>query len=299
MSNNIDSLLVKHSPSLRQTAFFLTKNSDRSDDLFQETAERIKCLPQAFAQIVTFHAFAIFLQQHFFHQSKIRLMKKYILFAAMFAMFMACKNEKNTTAQTDDDDVPVVAEESEVDVDPNATDLDFAAAIAAYRKKDFETASKYITTALDDLKKEAAPTDAKSKKQLEQTETAMRSLAEQVKSGSVKSEAELQELFAHADMLSAHHYFELTETYAMNAPEKTEGFYQKALERMERANRKLEGETKAECNTIIGDVKTDLASGDQKAEKIGDAAGARVISIEKWLAAHAKKMGIKPPPYVE
>ena len=65
--------------------------------------------------------------------------------------FTACKNEKNTAPETEGDE-PEMIEEDEVDVVPNLTDIDFDAALDAFRKKEYEAASRYITIAVEDLK---------------------------------------------------------------------------------------------------------------------------------------------------
>lgn len=209
-------------------------------------------------------------------------------------VFAACKNEKNKEAITEEEE-PEMVEEDEVDVVPNSTDLDFDAAMDAYRKKDYEKASHYITTAIDDLKKDGAAVDAKSKKALDNTIAILQSLAEKVKTGKVAGEEELEALFAHVDMMTSHDYLLLTQVYAVNAPEKVEGAFRKAGDRMERATQKLDGEAKAEGNKILGAIKTDLGKTDIKANEIGNAAGKRVEEMAGWIKAHAEKLGIKAP----
>ncbi|MCB0578539.1 MAG: hypothetical protein KDD10_04425 [Phaeodactylibacter sp.] len=73
-------------------------------------------------------------------------MKKILFIASLMLVFTACKNEKNKEAIADEEE-PEMVEEDEIDVIPNAADLDFDAALDAYRKKDYETASHYITSA--------------------------------------------------------------------------------------------------------------------------------------------------------
>jgi hypothetical protein len=206
----------------------------------------------------------------------------------------ACKNEKNTAAQAEEEG-PEMVEEDEIDVVPNSTDLDFDAAMAAYRKKDFETASRYITTAIDDLKRDGAAVNAKSKKELETTIASLQSLAEKVKAGEVTGEEELEALFAHVDMMTSHDYLLLTQVYAVDAPEKMQSAFRKAGERMERATQKLDGEAKAEGEKILGAIKTDLGKTDIKANEIGNAAGKRVEEMAGWMKMQAEKLGIKAP----
>lgn len=221
-------------------------------------------------------------------------MKKILFIASLMLVFAACKNEKNKEAITEEEE-PEMVEEDEVDVVPNSTDLDFDAAMDAYRKKDYEKASHYITTAIDDLKKDGAAVDAKSKKALDNTIAILQSLAEKVKTGKVAGEEELEALFAHVDMMTSHDYLLLTQVYAVNAPEKVEGAFRKAGDRMERATQKLDGEAKAEGNKILGAIKTDLGKTDIKANEIGNAAGKRVEEMAGWIKAHAEKLGIKAP----
>lgn len=222
-------------------------------------------------------------------------MKKLILFAGLLIFFAACKNEKKMTPNLDDDDTPEMVEETEVDQEANSTNLDFNAAIAAFRQKDYATASKYIASAEIDVKKETTSTDAKSKKQLEQTLASMQSLAERVKSGKVSSEVELEEVFAYVDMMTSHHYLVLTEIYALDAPDKAKNSYQKAAEKMESAAKKLEGGAKEDCSSIAGTIKADLDAGEKLNSRIGEAAGEKVNKMQKWLAAKAAKFGIKAP----
>ncbi|MCB0597878.1 MAG: hypothetical protein H6557_35830 [Lewinellaceae bacterium] len=221
-------------------------------------------------------------------------MKKILFIASLMLVFAACKNEKNKEAITEEEE-PEMVEEDEVDVVPNSTDLDFDAAMDAYRKKDYEKASHYITTAIDDLKKDGAAVDAKSQKALDNTIAILQSLAEKVKTGKVAGEEELEALFAHVDMMTSHDYLLLTQVYAVNAPEKVEGAFRKAGDRMERATQKLDGEAKAEGNKILGAIKTDLGKTDIKANEIGNAAGKRVEEMAGWIKAHAEKLGIKAP----
>ena len=221
-------------------------------------------------------------------------MKKILFIASLMLVLAACKNEKNKEAITEEEE-PEMVEEDEVDVVPNSTDLDFDAAMAAYRKKDFEKASHYITTAIDDLKKDGAAVDAKSRKELETTIASLQSLAEKVKAGEVTGEEELEGLFAHVDMMTSHDYLLLTQVYAVDAPEKMQSAFRKAGERMERATQKLDGEAKTEGEKILGAIKTDLGKTDIKANEIGNAAGKRVEEMAGWIKAHAEKLGIKAP----
>ena len=78
-------------------------------------------------------------------------MKKILFIAGLLVFFTACKNEKNTAPETEGDE-PEMIEEDEVDVVPNLTDIDFDAALDAFRKKEYEAASRYITIAVEDLK---------------------------------------------------------------------------------------------------------------------------------------------------
>lgn len=221
-------------------------------------------------------------------------MKKILFFASLLLVFTSCKNEKNKEAIADEGE-PEMIEEDELDIVPNATGLDFEAALDAYRKKDYEKASHYITTAIDDLKMDAVAVDAESQKALDNTIASMQSLAEKVKTGQMASEEELRELFAHVDMMTSHDYLLLTQVYVLNAPEKVEDTYRKAGERMEKATQKLDGKAKTEGNKILEAIKTDLGKSDIKANEIGNAAGKRVEEMAGWIKEHAKKLGIKEP----
>ncbi|MBI1225965.1 MAG: hypothetical protein GC192_12085 [Bacteroidetes bacterium] len=221
-------------------------------------------------------------------------MKKLIFFAGLLLVFTACNNEKNETTDTDDDDAGIV-EETQVEENPNQTDLDFNVALDAFRKKDFATAAKYIETAITDLKTEDTTTDAKGKAQLAATVENLNELAAKVNSGQVKDEAELRELYAQVDMMTSHHFFVLTEEYAVNAPERSEGTLKKAGERLERAEKKLDGEAKDECRSLSADLKSFQNRADKETLKIGDVAGAQAGKVFNWIKKHAEKMGIKPP----
>ncbi|MCB0565950.1 MAG: hypothetical protein KDD01_16385 [Phaeodactylibacter sp.] len=222
-------------------------------------------------------------------------MKKILFIAGLLVFFTACKNEKNTAPETEGDE-PEMIEEDEVDVVPNLTDIDFDAALDAFRKKEYEAASRYITIAVEDLKKEGATTtDAKLNKQLKAATDNLQALAEKVKRGKVASEEELQELFAHVDMMMAHDYLLLTQVYVVETPEKVKGAFQEAASRMEKATQKLKGEAKAESAKILGAIKTDLGKSDIKANEIGNAAGKRAEEMAGWIKMHAEKLGIKEP----
>ncbi|MEZ4953739.1 MAG: hypothetical protein R2825_09195 [Saprospiraceae bacterium] len=222
-------------------------------------------------------------------------MKKLILLAGLLIYFVACKNEKKLDPNMDDDDTTEMVEETEIDQEANSTDLDFEAAIAAFRQKDYATAAKYIASAEIDVKKETTATDAKSKKQLEETLATLQSLADRVKSGKVISEVELEEIFAYVDMMTSHHYLVLTEVYALDAPDKAKNSYQKAAEKMDNAAKKLDGKAKEDCSSIASAIKADLGKGEQINDHIGEVAGEKVHRLHNWLAAKAAKFGIKAP----
>lgn len=219
-------------------------------------------------------------------------MKKIIFIAGLLLIVAACKNGQNKEAKIDENAPAAMSEEAM----PAETDAEFTVAMDAFRKKDYTAASMYITTAINDLMKEDAPTDVTANDEFNATIANLQSMADEVKSGQVKNEAELQELFANADMMISHEYLLLTKAYAQNASEKTQSTFQKAGDRMERGLQKLQGESKVEATTIRDKIRADLARGDMKVDAIGNAAGQHVLKLTEWLKKHAAKIGIKEPP---
>jgi len=176
-------------------------------------------------------------------------------------------------------------------------DMEFSNAITAFQAKDNAGAARYISQAISELKTAEEPAlNAKEVRQLDTTISTLRDLETRVLEGQVTDMDKLVDIFAHVDMLLAHDYLYLTQIYAVSAPDKASANAQKAEHRMEYASKKLKGDNKAECTSILDKVRMSLSKGDQKADAIGNAAGEHVEELTGWLKKHAEKLGINPPP---
>lgn len=224
------------------------------------------------------------------------------MFAVIAAsVFAACHNQDaglntSTTPDTTLSAEPEVVEETVAEL-PNPSDVAFKEALMAFRAKDNTEAARYILLAIAEIKAEIPSTlEPTSQQLIEKNLTTLQGLANRVKNGKVANEEELIDLFGHVDMMTAQEYFLLAQVVAVKEPNKAASWSQRAKIRIEGAEKKLKGESQAECSRILNHVRAALKKGDQRADNIGNTAGEHVEQLFAWLKTHAAKMGINPPP---
>lgn len=201
-------------------------------------------------------------------------------------LFPACQNNQSEEASAEEVQATLV-EETEIDEVPNISDLELDEAIAAFLDGDNTAASAYIEQAVTDIEEEGEELTGNHKTLLEMAVGNLNTLADKVKQGEVKDEAELNKVFANAEMNVAHAYLTFTDVYALESPENARGALEKAIARMESASARLEGRAKTEAEDMIREGKAFLKKEDTKANDWGNATGHQINKMTGWLQQHS------------
>lgn len=220
-------------------------------------------------------------------------MKKIITASIVtITLLSSCNNSAKETSEdsTKKSENVIVQEDKTVVDEPNPSDTSFIDAIDYYKEGKYVAAADYIEWGILQIRQEEKPTEITGGNLLLDNQIQnIRSLENEVRNNKIKDIDDLTQEMVNAEMLVAHDYMIYTIATLSEAPLKSSNYFDKALQAIDKATLKLNGDAKKEAEQIRDDsreLKDKIKSGAKVSEK--DLKN-QVKKIEDFLKEHKSK----------
>jgi|GEM_PF-2465773 len=209
-------------------------------------------------------------------------MKNSIFLLLTGSLFLACNEAPKSNVTVVDEEV---AEEL-----PNFSEVDFDAALIAYKSGKYKEAGRHIEAAIKDLETESVDLSKEAKEQVNKSLATLNDIEAKIKKGKIADIAEMEKAFVQVETSLAHDYLFVSSVYAIGQPTKAKKTLEKSIKRMESASKKLKGESKETAGKMVKEGKDLLAKDTELAEEWSIEAKNLVKKMNVWRKEHQSEL---------